>query len=84
MSNIFLVSLNVVRHPATVERVFRTLIPLGQVTRVHPTLFLMETNVTISGVRTFIRSIIPEEDTVCVAATTQVLSQQGFGPSSAA
>jgi len=83
MATNLLVNVNV-NSPHHLESVFNNLQKLGAAKRVHASLFLVTTNVTPRGVKSVVRSLLGETDTVCVAVTTQVLVQQGDAPSDAA
>ena len=84
MTQNLLVSVNAVGGSSALESVCAALEKLGAAKRVHASLFLVTTNVTPRGVKSLVRSLIGETDTVCVAVTSQVLVQQGEAPSDAA
>jgi hypothetical protein len=58
---------------ATLHAVSTLLSRLGEANQLQGTLFLVSTNVTPKGVRSAVRQVIGDDDTVVVAITSQIV-----------
>ena len=74
MTKNLLVTANVAGSPEKLERIYSMLQRLGEASRLQPSTFALNTNVTLRGVRSAILQELEEGDSLCVALTTQIVT----------